>query len=315
MKSKLYKIIPLMLIIAFLLPVGACAADNEEVFDLNIEAVTPDDWFYEHVMMGIRFGIIQGATEEGFRFEPEQTITRSEFITMLGRMHEYGNDVIGTPGEGDERYLNWAVEHGILLGNGAGDLMPNALLRREQMVVIVDRYIEAFELWQKFSTLPVVDMGPADAQDISIWARTAINRLRDITLIGVPIDNFYPQSEISRAEGLQILVRAGSAICKLTPEEYTDNLLIIENINLTELFDVKPTHGMSYNGYIFSLMESASIPTEMPENIRVLFAPHNLFWAATLEDIAGFTNPEYIMYIEPDYIIYLEPEPNARGLE
>jgi len=247
MKKKLCRIVPLVLIFSFLLLIGACADNHSDRGTADLanpeqassepagrdnngditeppsventvqvpEDVSTDDWFYRHVMAGIRFGIIQGASEEGFHFDAESLITRAEFITMLGRMHEYGNEPIGTPGEGAsyERYLNWAAELGIILGDENGDLMPQATLTREQMIVIVYRYLEEFDLWRAFYPPGGVTLeAPADSDDMSILAWRAWNRLRSVDLVFFTIGNFYPCAEISRAEGLQILIRASSAI-------------------------------------------------------------------------------------------------------
>jgi len=146
MKKKLCSFVSTLLIIALLLPIVAIATNYQEPA-LPVD-VSVDDWFYPHVIHGIRYGLIHGVSKGSFLFEPNRTVTRAEFITMLGRLHEYGNETIGTPDEGlfYERYLNWAVEMRIIHGNENGDLMPYTYLNREQMAVIIYRYIELFDL-------------------------------------------------------------------------------------------------------------------------------------------------------------------------
>ena len=174
--------------------------------------VSPADWFYRHVAYGLRFGLIEGI--DGGRFEPDRNVTRAEFITMLGRLHEYGNETIGTPDVGAyyTRYLDWAVEMGIIKGNEHGDLMPNAYITREQMAVIVHRYISIYELWEYFkSDFGVIAMPFRDNE--SYWASVPIEILRLHILVSSERGNFFrPLDNASRAEALDILVRICSAV-------------------------------------------------------------------------------------------------------
>ena len=211
MKRKLCKVVSVLMVLAVLLPLGALAAPMEDV--------SPDDWFYGYVTNGLRFGIIQGVG--GGRFEPNRYITRAEFITMLGRLHEYGNETIRTPGDGPfyERYLAWAVEMGIIHGNEHGDLMPYAPLNREQMAAIVYRYIRAFELWRIWpADMPRIPPPEpvADEDEISEWASCGTFRLRfDELMRGIRRNGvlyFKPHAHTSRAEAVAVLARLGNDI-------------------------------------------------------------------------------------------------------
>jgi len=241
-KKKTPKFVASLLLVALLMPGVACAsaegADNseslidepsevqesvveqaqekEEVEQANeivFEDVSQDDEYYRFVVHAIRFGLIQGISEDSFIFEPNRIVTRAEFITMLGRLHEYGNEPIGVLGEGlfYERYLNWAVELGILRGDENGDLMLHSVLNREQKAVIVYRYIEGFDLWYHFRYgPPVVGVSFRD-KDSSLWAGNSVELLRSSSLVFGYMRYFYPQTEVSRGEALEILVRLGSA--------------------------------------------------------------------------------------------------------
>jgi len=201
-------------------------AISQEPPVLEMEDVTPEDWFYRYVVDGLRFGIITGVSGETFRFVPDRNVTRAEFITMLGRLHEYGHGTIGTPGEGRfyERYLEWAVEHGIIHGNQHGDLMPRSLINREQKAVVVYRYIGAFDLWDYFRhEYAMRAVMFSDLMEISNWAQVPVVRLlHGLMVTSIDIDDVYdrsflygPRHIISRAEALEILIRVGSAVYDL----------------------------------------------------------------------------------------------------
>jgi len=249
--------------------------------------VSPDDWFYRHITSGLRFGIIRGAGEE--RFEPNRSVTHVEFITMLERLHETWSEPIGTSGVGGfyELYLDWAVKMGIIHGDEYGDLMPDSFITREQMAVIVHWYITTFDLWEYVRH----ERGAVPAHDyseMSYWAQGAIDELRGTYLATVnpefPRYYFRPQDYAIRAEALAILTSMAA------------------RIRLMALFNIQPTPGMGYAGYIFQLVEGAVIPEGEHRGVRLIHTNLNMFVARSLEDIINFIDPEFIMYIEPDYV-------------
>jgi len=230
MKNRLRKIISVLLVSVLLLTtVGGAAypaaAQEQEVPDM--QDVFPEDWFHPYVTRSFHFGLTKGTSENGFRFEPLRNVTRAEFVTMLGRLHEYFEDnTIDIPADGTfyGRYLAWAVEHGVVRGNQNGDLMPHVLISREQMAVIVYRYIDVFELQGRFGNFPPTNPPlspptnppPTDYQEISSWARHEVlqmmYRYRLMQGTGSWPGVFSPQANSSRAEALAVLVRLGNVL-------------------------------------------------------------------------------------------------------
>ena len=221
MNRKLCRVISILLILALLLPVAAMA--TQEVPDM--EDVSRTDWFYPYVTHSFHFGLTVGTSADAFRFEPNRPVTRAEFVTMLGRLHEYDeNNTIAIPPDGTfyGRYLAWAAGHGLILGDGYGDLMPHALITREQMAVIVYRYIlmcdEMREMFE--NTWGIFPPRFADINEVSPWATGAVFGLNSFALLqgtnwseGMKFQIlFLPQDNATRAEVLAILVRVGSRV-------------------------------------------------------------------------------------------------------
>ena len=224
----------LVLLVALLLLSGCIfsGADPAPPDTIEMVDVSPDDWFYPYIVAGLRFGLIEG--ESGGYFEPDRNVTVAEFVTMLGRLHEYGNDTIGTPGEGEpyERYLNWAAELELDItrvrrrNQGVEyieyvqyiDLaLPNESITREQMAVMVSRYISTFELWDYFRhgfAMGMISFGDFDTSD---WALGTIELLRTSLLVySEPGENrFRPRDYATRAEVVEILVKVCSAVYDL----------------------------------------------------------------------------------------------------
>jgi len=181
------------------------------VFAVDMEDVSPDDWFYHYVRDGRDLGLIVGTSEEEFRFEPHRNMTRAEFVTLLGRLHELRINAIDVPADDTfyGRYLAWAVDLGIVHGNEHGDLMPYAPLTREQMAVIVDRYIHIFRISMPWQISPPI-LDPSDSADISDWASSAVYRLSGYSLLydtTVSGWTFRPQAHVPRTEAVAILMR------------------------------------------------------------------------------------------------------------
>jgi len=217
MKRIASKAITASLIFTFLLlPMEALAVEGTEPPPIEMEDVSQDDWFYRYVVAGLRFGIITSVSGDTFRFVPDRNVTRGEFITMLGRLHEYEHGTIGTPGNGPfyQRYLEWAVEVGIIHGNQHGDLMPRSLVNREQKAVIVYRYIDVFDLREYFMHMyPVTGRTFGDYWEMSSWARGPVEYLRTNLLVHSRHERFFePHYNVTRADALQILIRITSAI-------------------------------------------------------------------------------------------------------
>ena len=225
MRKRTSKVVFILLIFGcLLLPMAVLTACEGaelpvEAPVIEIEDVEPSDWFYRYVVGGLRFGIIASENGESLRFEPERYVTQGEFITMLGLLHEYGNEVIGTPDDDPlrERYIDWAMECEIIHSNKYWGFMPDAYITREQKAVIVYRYIGAFNLRSNFRHVyHTVDMTFDDYCEMSYWARGPIEHLRLLLLAHGKYNwSFMPHDFTTHAEAIRILTRVGSAVYDL----------------------------------------------------------------------------------------------------
>ena len=225
MRKRTSKVVFILLILGcLLLPMALLTACEGaelpmEAPVIEIEDVAPSDWFYRFVVGGLRFGIIASENGESLRFEPERYVTQGEFITMLGRLHEYGNEVIGAPDDDPlgERYIEWAMESEIIHSYNYWDFMPDAYITREQKAVIVYRYINAFNLRSYFRHEHyILSITYSDFYEISSWARGPIKSLHYLLLATARYGNhFMPHDFATRVVALNILVRVGSAVYDL----------------------------------------------------------------------------------------------------
>ena len=99
--------------------------------------VRPGSWYYDAVEYVRANGLFSGVSED--RFDPEGSMTRGMFVTVLGRMA--GVDPAGWAGETGfsdveagswcAPYVRWAAENGVAQGTGKGKFSPNAPIDRQ----------------------------------------------------------------------------------------------------------------------------------------------------------------------------------------
>jgi S-layer homology domain. len=173
--------------------------------------VNSSHWFYDSVKFVTEKGMVNGTSAT--TFGPLVTMTRSQFITILGRMDGVV-DENAYPASGfadvpsNEYYtthVNWAKESGILDITG-GSFRPLADITREEMAIIVGKYIE-------YKAVPIPDDPNApvkynDASTISSAAQPYTELLRKTgVLVGDNFGNMNPKNIMSRSEGVTVFMR------------------------------------------------------------------------------------------------------------
>lgn len=166
----------------------------------------------------------------GEQFRPDQTVTRAEFTAMLysalaadGQLPplsgpEESTDLAepeavpeeGTPapepeplfdditGHWAEGYIEQAAALGLVDGDEYGRFNPDAALTRQEMMVMVDRFVD----------LPEVNgLGFDDDGDIALWALEAAARTTAAGLFGGSGGRLSPTASATRAEAAQVVCR------------------------------------------------------------------------------------------------------------
>ena len=175
--------------------------------------VKASDWFYSFVQYVAEKEYMVGVADD--KFAPEVTLTRAMFVTILYKMD-------GTPApDGQSGFVDvadnswyawavsWAVEKGITSGVGGNRFDPDSPVTREQMCVMMTRFLEyrAEKDNKIFGTVAQEKTFP-DAALISIFAKEAVKQCQMWGLIGGD-DNGYmnPQDHATRAEVATVIQR------------------------------------------------------------------------------------------------------------
>lgn len=151
------------------------------------------------------------------KFSPEEPITRAQFVTTLGRIRNIKQDYYSggwTPFWDINRndyyypYLVWAYQNKIVDGTTPNTFEPNTPVQRQDVCVMLMRYIEYGGMEGKKIQLiynkPKVTF--ADDWSIGYWARDAVYKLQQASLIsGTGSNYFNPTASMTRAEACTIV--------------------------------------------------------------------------------------------------------------
>ena len=134
---------------------------------------------------------------------PDAPLTRGRFLALLWNK-------AGCPAAGDQNVadtfgiewylpaLNWAVEQGIAVGTGSGNLQASRPVTRQEAAVMLERYAGLKEK---------SDITLSDWQKTALWAQQSVLRAVAAGLMDLTNGAFYPQGTITRAEGEVIVSR------------------------------------------------------------------------------------------------------------
>ncbi|MBQ7098204.1 MAG: S-layer homology domain-containing protein [Oscillospiraceae bacterium] len=182
-------------------------------------------WAEKYIVRALDMGLFSGTSAS--TFSPQGTMTRAMFVTVLARyagvdpdefedwyLPELYKDV---PGDSwCAPYINWAARHGITSGTSATTFGPNLAISREQMALLLLRFVESYGYVFEQIREDVPDSF-ADEELISPVAMDAVNALRACGLISGRKNpdgsySFDPKALLTRAECATIFCSMMSAL-------------------------------------------------------------------------------------------------------
>ena len=208
MKKRLISLLLVLCMVFSLVPTTAFAVSDELKTSVELENPFKDvketDWFYDAVQYARINGFFSGTSKT--TFDPNGTMTRGMFVTVLGRMA--GVDVENYKGKNAftdvpsrmyyAPYVAWAAEHGITSGTGDEQFSPDVVINRQQMATFFVRYFEAFEV--DYETDANITSIPADIDSVSSYAKDAVLKLWKQGLLIGDGTNFNPTGVATRAQ-------------------------------------------------------------------------------------------------------------------
>ena len=188
---------------------------------------TDDHWARDYIERAVELELFNGVSSTSF--EPESTMTRGMFVTVLGRMEgvdlEFWNSGSAPQFFADVAadmyyapYISWAFCNGIVDGTSPTTFEPDAPITREQMAKLIAFYVQKMghEIKAPDSEQLIPD-NFADAADIASWAAESVDILRQMGILnGIPNADgsisFLPLKTSSRAECATVFCRLKDAL-------------------------------------------------------------------------------------------------------
>ena len=177
--------------------------------DVPYTDVSEKDWYYDAVKYMYQCEIMKGMSDT--RFEPNTTLTRAMFVTVLYRaagsetaqtrtsFKDVGQDMWYT------KAVAWAVANGIAAGYSDSVFAPDDLVTREQMAAMIYRYAK-YRGYDMSGSASI--SGFADAGDVSEWALAAVKWAVDVEIIsGMSESTLVPGGTATRAQCASMIKR------------------------------------------------------------------------------------------------------------
>lgn len=218
MKNRLISaLLALVMLLAAIPTVRAAAFEDTETH-----------WAKEYIDEAVGLDLFKGVSET--MFDPEDTMTRGMFVTVLGRLEgidldfwssddapRFFDDVPAT--QYYAPYVSWAVCNGIADGMSPTEFSPDASITREQMAKLIAYYIQHMRHELTAPQDAEIPETFADAEQVSDWAKDSVDVLRQMGIMnGLPDENggvsFQPAKFSTRAECAAVFCRINGALVR-----------------------------------------------------------------------------------------------------
>ena len=236
-----------------------CPLFYENSQAVQFSDVSSSDWFFGAVDYCAQNQLFRGTSDT--TFSPNDTMTRGQFVTVLGRMEHVDTDsVVNTSKFHDVAadsyytpYVYWANANGIVNGTSNSTFSPDTAITREQMATILANTLRAKSL-----RIPAADNAVSSFRDmdsVSAYAICPVNTLRQCGILnGDEQRRVLPQKSMTRAEAATVFMnlqnKLDSAVSDLGALHVSGSQLLDEKNNPIQLKGIS-THGLAwYPDYI-----------------------------------------------------------------
>ncbi len=171
--------------------------------------VSESDWYYNAVTYVVVNDLFHGVSATSF--SPETPMTRAMFVTVLANYTGVSLSSYGVPNFSDVSEsdwfcsaVSWATQCGIVTGYNNGSFGPNDPITREQMCVILNRYVQFMG-----GVLPQTQEAATftDQSSISSYALESVSACQQAGIISGRTDgSFDPQGTALRCEVAQVMM-------------------------------------------------------------------------------------------------------------
>lgn len=187
---------------------------NDKLWINPFSDVKDTEWYYEAVKFCYSEKIMMGVSSS--RYAPSKTLTRAEFVTILGRLYEKQGGVIACNGtlpftDAPQNsyyytYLCWAYNNKVVSGTSTTTFSPDSNLTREQICVMLYNY-ESFIKGSAPAYNESVLASFADSNTVSSWAKNAVSWTVGNEILSGANGKLMPKDTATRAQAATIIMK------------------------------------------------------------------------------------------------------------
>ncbi len=180
---------------------------NEGLWINPFNDISATAWYYGAIEYCYKSNIMTGV--DAIRFAPNATLTRGQFVTLLGRLHGVESAegrlpfTDTAPSHYYYKYLVWAYNNKIVTGTSADKFSPNAHITREQLCVMLYNYEKFKGNVGSFGDILLLDY--TDNESISSWARESMAWAVYNKVITGSDSKLLPRNNATRAQAAVII--------------------------------------------------------------------------------------------------------------
>jgi len=183
---------------------------KEKAWDNPFTDVYKSATYYKSVQFVYENGLFNGTSAT--KFEPDTTMTRAMFVTVLGRLAGVNVDNYRSSsfkdvptGEWYSEYVEWASSIGLVEGYGNGKFGPNDAITHAQMYVLMQRYAGLIERMN--TNVSGVSIPANDVKDIPTWAYEGVEFAAKNSFLVTSSNRLTPNANAKRSELAMLLDR------------------------------------------------------------------------------------------------------------
>ncbi|MFA7637389.1 MAG: S-layer homology domain-containing protein, partial [Monoglobales bacterium] len=171
-------------------------ADEEDPAEITLTYGDKDDisnWAVEGVKKAVSAGLFKG--DDKGNINPQKSLTRAELATILLRLtnsDEVEKGISFDDVSADDWYykaVSSVYKLGFMTGTGSTTFAPDRVVTREQAAVVLARILKL---------TPEKEFSYSDADEISDWAKDAVNALSESKIMEGYDNKFSPQDVLTR---------------------------------------------------------------------------------------------------------------------
>lgn len=162
---------------------------------------------------------LQGRISNAKNANPDQLVTRAEFVSILATALELSEDEAAInfsdvfTGQAFAGKVGAAVKAGLVYGYEDGTFRPDNPVSREEMTVMTIRAMQAVNIHVEVSDVNTAIAKFNDGNKISEWAKTPVAAAVEAGIItGKESGDFAPYAYVTQAESTAILLRTQNYI-------------------------------------------------------------------------------------------------------